>query len=101
MDCRDFDGQVVRLEKIKDVADKFIRVRLPRIDDADLNLFEFDLDLTFMVFFLDAKENVYARFGGRDGKDADNRQSLEGLAYTMNSVLKMHAQKEKSFAPKS
>jgi hypothetical protein len=101
MDCREFDGQVVRLEKIKDVADKFVRVRLPRIDDADLNLFEFDYDLTFMVFFLDAKENVYARYGGRDGKDADNRQSLEGLAYTMNSVLQMHAQKDKSFAPKS
>ena len=83
------------------MADKFVRVRLPRIDDADLNLFEFDYDLTFMVFFLDAKENVYARYGGRDGKDADNRQSLEGLAYTMNSVLQMHAQKEKSFAPKS
>jgi len=83
------------------VADKFIRVRLPRVDDLDLNLFDFDYDLTFMVFFIDAKENVYARYGGRDAKDADNRQSLEGLAYTMNSVLQMHAQKDKSFAPKS
>jgi serine protease Do len=101
MDCREFDGQVVRLEKIKDVADKFVRVRLPRVDDTDLNLFEFDYDLTFMVFFLDAKENVYARYGGRDGKDADNRQSLEGLAYTMNSVLQTHESKDKSFAPKS
>jgi hypothetical protein len=101
MDCRDFDGQVVRLEKIKDVADRFVRMRLPRVDDTDLNLFEFDYDLTFMVFFLDAKENVYARYGGRDGKDADNRQSLEGLAYTMNSVLQMHAQKDKLFAPKA
>jgi predicted metalloprotease with PDZ domain len=101
MDCREFDGQVVRLEKIKDVADKFIRVRISRIDDADLNLFEFDYDLTFMVFFLDAKENVYARYGGRDGKNADDRQSLEGLVYTMKSVLAMHEQKEKSYAPKS
>src|SRR5262249_26933246 len=101
MDCRDFDGQVVRLEQIKDFADKFIRVRLARIDDADLNLFEFDLDLTYMVFFLDAQENVYARYGGRDGTDADNRQSLEGLKYTMNSVLNMHDRTEKEYAPKS
>lgn len=27
-----------------------MRVRLPRVDQTDLNLFEFDMDLTMMVF---------------------------------------------------
>jgi membrane-associated protease RseP (regulator of RpoE activity) len=77
-------------------------VRLPRIDDLDLNTFEFDRDLTFMVFFLDSKFRVYARYGGRDGNDADNRQSLEGLRATMQSVLDMHAkaEKDRQFAPR-
>ena len=53
-----------------------------------------------MVFFLDADENVYARYGGRDATDPDRRQSLAGLRYTMQSVLAMHARPEKAFAPK-
>jgi serine protease Do len=96
-----FDGQVVRLERIKDIADEFVRVRLTRIDNQDLNLFEFDYDLTFMVFFMNADEKVYARYGGRDSESPDDRQSLAGLHYTMASVLRMHASAEKTFAPKS
>src|SRR5262245_7741470 len=43
-----------------------------------------------MVFFLDARERVYARYGGRDAKNADSRHSLAGLRYTMESVLAVH-----------
>jgi predicted metalloprotease with PDZ domain len=91
---------VVRLERIKDLADRFVRVRLTRIDGADLNLFEFDYDLTFMVFFLDAREKVYARYGGRDARGPDELQSLAGLRYTMNSVLEMHRREGKAYAPR-
>lgn len=101
MDCKQFDGQVVRLEKIKDVADKFVRVRLTRVDNVDLSLFEFDYDLTMMIFFMNAEEKIYARYGGRDATGPDARQSLEGLRYTMQSVLAMHAEKEKEFAPRT
>jgi serine protease Do len=76
-------------------------VRLTRIDNQDLNLFEFDYDLTFMVFFLDAEGRVYARYGGRDAEDPDRRQSLAGLRYTMQSVLAMHARADKEFAPRT
>ena len=54
-----------------------------------------------MVFFLDADARVYARYGGRDAVNADNRQSLAGLRATMQSVLAMHQRAEKEFAPKS
>jgi S1-C subfamily serine protease len=74
---------------------------LTRIDDLDLNLFDFDYDLTFMVFFLNAEEKVYARYGGRDSSSPDSRQSLAGLHYTMDSVLQMHERADKAFAPKS
>lgn len=89
---------MVRLDKIKDVADRFVRVRLARIEDVDINRFEFDHDLTLMVFFLNPDGKVYARYGGRDSVDADNRQSLAGLRYTMQSVLAMHERKEPRFA---
>jgi serine protease Do len=74
---------------------------LTRIDDLDLNLFTFDYDLTFAVFFLNAEGKVYARYGGRDGESPDRRQSLAGLRYTMESVLRTHAGAEKAFAPRS
>jgi serine protease Do len=77
-----------------------VLVRLTRIDDLDLSLFTFDYDLTFAVFFLNAEEQVYARYGGRDGKGPDERQSLDGLRYTMNSVLQMHERKDKAYAPR-
>ncbi len=64
-----------------------MRVRLSQIDDLDLNLFQFDLDLTFCVFFMNADGQVYARYGARDATSPDARQSLEGLRYTMLSVL--------------
>ena len=83
------------------MAGEFVRVRITRIDDYDLNLFEFDYDLTFAVFFMNADSKVYARYGGRDAKDADNRQSLEGLKYTMQSVLAMHERETKQFAPRT
>lgn len=74
---------------------------MTRIDDLDLNLFDFDYDLTFTVFFMDAEENVYARYGGRDAENPDRRQSLAGLRYTMQSVLTMHQRAEHAFAPKA
>jgi membrane-associated protease RseP (regulator of RpoE activity) len=78
-----------------------VRVRLTRIEHVDLNLFEFDYDITFMVFFLSAEKKVYGRYGGRDSEGADARQSLKGLNYTMHSVLRMHQREDKVFAPQS
>lgn len=91
---------MVRLEGVKDLASKFVLVRLGNIDNLDLNLFAFDYDLTFAVFFLNADEKVYARYGQRDARDADGRQSLKGLAHTMRSVLAMHAEAKPVFAPR-
>jgi len=54
-------------------------VRLDRIADSDLKIFEFDYDLTMMVFFINADEQVIGRYGGRDADGPDTRQSLAGL----------------------
>jgi membrane-associated protease RseP (regulator of RpoE activity) len=52
------------------------------------------------VLFMDGDEKVYARYCGRDVKGPDERQSLEGLRYTMKSVLDMHNSAEKLYAPR-
>ena len=91
-----FDEQVVRLKKIEEVAKQFVRVRLARIEGIDLNLFEFDLDLTMMIFFISPNEQIYGRYGGRDSKGADSRQSIPGLRYAMQAALATHREQAKS-----
>ncbi len=65
-------------------------MRLIRITGADLNLFEFDYDLSWAAFLMNASSKIYGRFGGRDAKGADTRNSLEGLHYAMTAALAEH-----------
>jgi hypothetical protein len=95
VDCRQFDEQVVRLDQISDIADEFIRVRLLRITGVDLNLFDFDHDLTWMAFFLSPDEKVYGRYGGRDAAGPDTRNSPAGLRFAMQAALKAHQRGDK------
>lgn len=61
-----------------------------KIAGVDLRLFEFDHDLTWFVFFLNADETVYGRYGGRDPADAEARLSLKGPRYAMGRALETH-----------
>jgi serine protease Do len=82
---------LVRLHpEVASVADQFVRVRLVKIAGADLRLFEFDYDLTWHVFFLNANETMYGRYGGRDASSAEGRFSLKGLRYAMTRALEAH-----------
>jgi hypothetical protein len=75
---------------LEDVANEFVRVRLLRIAGADLNVFEFDYDLTWVAFFMSADERIYGRYGGRVASGADDRLSLVGLNYAMKAALAAH-----------
>jgi predicted metalloprotease with PDZ domain len=82
---------VVRLPKeIRDVAEKFVRVRLIKIAGMDLRRFEFDYDVTWYAFFLNADETIYGRYGGRDASDSEGRLSLAGLRYALERALEKH-----------
>lgn len=67
-----------------------MRTRILKIQGADLNLFEFDYDLTWVAFFMNASGKIYGRFGGRDGKGPDTRNTLEGLHFAMDAALAEH-----------
>ncbi len=53
-----------------------------------------------MVFFLNADEQIYARYGGRDSEDPESRMSLAGLRYTMQLILNSHRNKSPDLAPR-
>jgi serine protease Do len=99
-ECRDFDERVIRLDQeIAGVAGKFVKARQVRINGVDLRLFEFDYDLTWIAFFLNADEHVYGRYGGRDAGDAESRLSLAGLRFAMEKALEAHKNPPKAQPP--
>lgn len=61
-----------------------------KIAGVDLRRFEFDFDLTWYAFFLNADETIYGRYGGRDASSADARLSMKGLRYAMDRALEAH-----------
>jgi serine protease Do len=61
---------------------------------VDLDLFDFDYDLTWMGFFLHPDGTVYGRYGGRDADSADSRVSLAGLRYALETALARHRRGE-------
>jgi hypothetical protein len=69
------------------LADEFVLVRLTSMRGVNLDLFDFDFDLTWAAFFLSPDEKVYGRYGGRDATAPDSRLSLQGLHYTMSKAL--------------
>ena len=54
-------------------------------------LFQFDYDLTFAVFFMNADKTLYGRYGSRSSqKDAAKDISLEGFRKAMQAALELH-----------
>ena len=48
---------------------------------VDLDVFDFDYDLTWMAFFLSADGKVYSRYGGRSPDSASQYLSRAGLRH--------------------
>ena len=78
---------------MKELIDKFVCVRLVKVNDLDLTLFQFDYDLTFAVFFMNADKTIYGRYGTRSSReDATSDIALAGLAESMKAALSLHRQ---------
>jgi hypothetical protein len=77
--------------KVADLMERFVCVRLVQANALDLALFQFDYDLTFAVFFLNADKTIYGRFGSRsDQKEAARDISLEGFREALSAALDLH-----------
>ena len=72
--------------------DRFVCVRVVMANAMDLELFQFDYDMSFAVTFMHPDRTVFGRYGSRQHfpKDAHKDISLEGLAGSMGAVLRLH-----------
>jgi hypothetical protein len=71
--------------------DRFVCVRIVQANGMDLSLFQFDFDLTFAAFFMNADKTIYGRFGSRsDREDAMKNVSVEGFRQALAAALEVH-----------
>jgi len=76
---------------LADLMEEFVCIRLIRAENLDLSVFQFDPDLTFAVFFLNADSTIYGRYGSRsDLRDAEREMSLASLRKAMTAALGLH-----------
>lgn len=56
----------------------------------DLNVFDFDYDLSWIALLLSPEGNILGRFGGRDAESREKYLDLNGLRYALEEGLKSH-----------
>lgn len=70
----------------------YVCVRIIRMDNVDIGLFDYDRNNTLYFFLMNADEQIYMRYGGRDGRSPDSYLSLDSLALAAEKGLELHRQ---------
>src|SRR4051794_202786 len=62
------------------------------MDETDVGLFDRDWNNTIYFFALNANEQIYLRYGGRDSQSPDTYLSLDSLELALRQGLRLHQQ---------
>jgi hypothetical protein len=69
---------------------EYVCVRITRMDDVDIALFDRDWNNTIYFFMMNADEQIYLRYGGRDSAAAETYLNLESLELALAKGLELH-----------
>ena len=91
-ECVKLDDELVDTHPvIRPLLEQFICARQVSTNGLDLNLFQYDTDQSFAVFFLNADKTIYGRFGTRSHRtEWLGDVSLMGLAKALQKTLDLH-----------
>ena len=91
-ECVKLDDELVDTDPvIRPLLEQFVCVRQVATNGLDLNLFQYDTDQSFAVFFLNADRTIYGRFGTRSHRtEWVGDVSLSGLAKALQGALDLH-----------
>lgn len=93
MEGRVFDAQVVLSPKdspLGKVLSEYVCVRVVRMDDVDVGLFDRDWNNAIYFFVLNSDEQIYMRYGGRESQNPDTYNSLDSLRLALEQGLALH-----------
>jgi len=65
-------------------------VRITRMDSVDIGLFDRDWNNTIYFFIMNANEQIYMRYGGRDSLGPDTYLNLSSLELALEKGLELH-----------
>jgi hypothetical protein len=71
---------------------QYVCVRIVTMDDVNVALFDRDWNNAIYFFVLNADEQIYMRYGGRDSASPDTYNSLESLEIALKQGLALHEQ---------
>jgi len=69
---------------------QYVCVRLVKNDDSDIALFDRDWNNTLYFFIMNADEQIYMRYGGRDQVSDDTYLNLSSLELALRQGLELH-----------
>src|SRR4051812_17092073 len=93
MEGRIFDAQVVLSptdSPLGKALSEYVCVRIVRMDDVDIGLFDRDWNNATYYFALNSDEQIYMRYGGRESASPDTYNSLESLRIGLDQALVVH-----------
>jgi hypothetical protein len=74
---------------------QYVLVRITRMDDVDIGLFDYDRNNTLYYFIMNADEQIYLRYGGRDSQSQDSYLSLASLEMALQQGLELHGRHQR------
>lgn len=69
---------------------QYVCVRIVRMDDVDVGLFDRDWNNAIYFFGLNADEQIYFRYGGRDSASPDTYLDMASMELALGQGLAMH-----------
>src|SRR5215468_4127286 len=90
---RAFDAQVVLSptdSRRGKLLSQYVCVRIVRMDDVDVGLFDRDWNNAIYFFALNASEQIYLRYGGRDSNNPDTYLNMESMERALTDGLAIH-----------
>jgi len=100
---RKFDAQVVFTPKNSprgQLMQQYVLARIVTMTGIDIGLFDYDRHNSIYFFILNADEQIYLRYGGRDAEDAGTYLDLSSIELAMRRGLEQHELFKASKLPK-
>jgi hypothetical protein len=69
---------------------QYVCARIVRMDDVNVGLFDRDWNNTTYYFILNADEQIYLRYGGRDSRSPDTYLNLSSLELALQNGIELH-----------
>lgn len=93
LSCAGIDAQVLMAEQeLQPLLEKFVCVRLINANSLDLDIFQFDYDLSFSTLIFNGDGTLYGRYGSWTHQKNSADTSTVGYLRTLEAGLRLHSQ---------